>query len=426
MVCGRLRAVMIASSLLLAAANTPTGGDRATDADPVDLFTGLNVREHDDIVVPGEPKIELHRAFGSRWSRSRAFGIGTSHSYDVFLAAESEQAKEEKKRLDLIMADGGRVPFIRTSPGTGREGAVLVHTGSPGELHGSRLSWNGTAWDLDLANGSRLTFPPCDGRVTRPEQCALSGHRDPHGRSLTFDRDASGNLLRVSAGWLRRINFRYDSANRIVTADTGWGPSMTTVDYAYDAGGRLASVKSRQLSVWSVLFELLYAYQTMQLPSLERMAIRWNAAYTYDEQHRLRRVKEGGLELDHEYDEGGRVIRQDVKGWGSWTFTYTLSADGKATQTDLVNPDGLHRRVVFNEDGYPQSDATFVGRPEERVTRYERAPGGNLVARITVECRSVSGAPVSVTAPVEREPAHAVEQRLQVQCEQQREAAARR
>ena len=426
MICGRLRAVMIASSLLLAAASSPTGGDRATDADPVDLFTGLNVREHDDIVVSGEPKIELHRAFGSRWSFSRAFGIGTSHSYDVFLAVESEKAKEEKKRVDLIMADGGRVPFIRTSPGTGREGAVLMHTGSPGELHGSRLSWNGTAWDLDLRNGSRFTFPRCDGKVTRPEQCALSGYRDAQGRSLTLDRDANGNLLRVSAGWFRRINYRYDSANRIITADTGWGTSMTTVEYAYDAGGRLASVKSRQLSVWSVLFELLYAYEMTQLPSLERMTIRWNAEYTYDEQHRLRRVKEAGLELDHEYDAGGRVIRQDVKGWGSWTFTYMLGADGKATQTDLVNPDGLHRRVVFNGDGYPQSDATFVGRPEERVTRYERAPGGNLVARITVECRSVSGAPVNVTAPVEREPANAVEQRLLDQCEQQREAASRR
>jgi hypothetical protein len=61
-----------------------------------------------------------------------------------------------------------------------------------------------------------------------------------------------------------------------------------------------------------------------------------------------------------------------------------------------------------------------------RVTRYERAPGGNLVARITVEYRSVSGAPVSVAAPVERESADAVEQQLHEQCEQRREAASRR
>jgi YD repeat-containing protein len=214
---------MVVSSLLPAAANPPTGGDRVIAGDPVDLFTGLNVREHDDIVVGGEPRIELHRSFGSRWSRSRAFGIGTSHSFDVFLAAESEEAKAEKKRLDLMLPNGGRVPFVRTSLGTGRTGAVLVHTGTPGAFHGSRLSWNGAAWDLELLDGSRFSFPPCEGAVVRPEQCALSGYRDGQGRSLTFDRDSNGNLRRVSAGWLRKINFRYDSAHRIVRADTGWG-----------------------------------------------------------------------------------------------------------------------------------------------------------------------------------------------------------
>ena len=132
------------------------------------------------------------------------------------------------------------------------------------------------------------------------------------------------------------------------------------------------------------------------------------------------------MELDHEYDAAGRVIKQHVKGWGSWTFTYTQGADGKVAQTDVVDPDGLHRRVVFNADGYPQSDAMFVGQPEERVTRFERAPGGNVVAQITVECRSASGDPASVAAPVGSESADSVEERLHDQCGQQREAASTR
>ena len=419
---------MVVSSLLLAAASSPTGGGRATAGDPVDLATGLNVREHSDIVVPGEPKIDLNRTFGGAWgSRSRAFGIATSHPFDVFLvAAGSEEATKETKRIDLVLPDGGRIPFVRTSPGTGHTGAVLMHAGTPSAFHGSRLRWTDPGWELDLVNGSRYTFPACGEAVVRAEQCALIGYRDGQGRSLTFDRDSNGNLRRVSADWSRKINLRYDSAHRIVRADTGWGLSMTTVDYAYDAGGRLASVKSRQLSVWSVLLELIYAYQTTQIPSLARMSIRYDAEYTYDEQHRLRRVREPGMELNHEYDAAGRVIRQDVTGWGSWTFTYTPGADGKVAQTDVVNPDGLHRRIVFNADGYPQSDATSPGQPDERVTRFEHAPGGNIVARIIVECRSASGAPVSVTAPVERESADAVEEQLHEQCEQQREATSRR
>ena len=190
---------MVVSSLLFAAANPPTGGDRATAGDPVDLFTGLNVREHHDIVVSGEPRIELLRSFGSRWSRSRAFGIGTSHSFDVFLAAESEKAKEEKKRLDLMLPNGGRVPFVRTSPGTGRTGAVLVHTGTPGAFHGARLSWNGAAWDLELRDGSRFSFPPCDGAVVRPEQCGLSGYRDAQGRLIPIDDERLFDLWEAAA-----------------------------------------------------------------------------------------------------------------------------------------------------------------------------------------------------------------------------------
>jgi len=56
------------------------------------------------------------------------------------------------------------------------------------------------------------------------------------------------------------------------------------------------------------------------------------------------------------------------------------------------------------------------GRPEESVTLYERVPGGSVIARITVECRSVVGTPVSVTAPVGQEPHEAVEARLHNQC----------
>jgi YD repeat-containing protein len=147
-----------------------------------------------------------------------------------------ERAEHEYKYLDLILADGARARYLRTSPGAGRTGAVLLHTASPSRSYMSRLTWNGAGWDLDLTDGSRYSFPHCPGAV-RPEQCGLSGYRDGQGRELTLTRDSSGNLLRVSAGWFRKIDFRYDSAHRIVRAETGPGLSTTTVRYAYDEGG---------------------------------------------------------------------------------------------------------------------------------------------------------------------------------------------
>jgi Domain of unknown function (DUF6531) len=199
----RLATITVVSGFLLAAAAvSPAGDDRATAGDPVDLFTGLSVREHDDIVLPGAPPIRFTRAYGSRWGQARAFGIGTSHSYDLFLAAE--RAEHEYKYLDLILADGARARYVRTSPGTGRTDAVLVHTASPSRFYMSRLTWNGAGWDLDLTDGSRYSFPHCPG-VARPEQCGLSGYRDGQGRKLTLTRDSSGDLLRISAGWFRKI-----------------------------------------------------------------------------------------------------------------------------------------------------------------------------------------------------------------------------
>jgi hypothetical protein len=134
MVRRHLATITVASSLLLvAAAVPPAADDRATAGDPVDLFTGLSVREHDDLVLPGAPPIRFTRAYGSRWNRSRAFGIGTSHSYDLFLAVE--RAEHEYKYLDLILADGARARYLRTSPGAGRTGAVLLHTASPSRFY---------------------------------------------------------------------------------------------------------------------------------------------------------------------------------------------------------------------------------------------------------------------------------------------------
>jgi hypothetical protein len=61
MVRRHLATITVASSLLLvAAAVPPAADDCATAGDPVDLFTGLSVREHDDLVLPGARRFDSH------------------------------------------------------------------------------------------------------------------------------------------------------------------------------------------------------------------------------------------------------------------------------------------------------------------------------------------------------------------------------
>ena len=409
----RLVAVVAVTGVLaLVPAKHVTAQERAVDGDPVDLFTGLHTREHDDIVLDGTPEIRLTRSYRNRDSASRAFGIGTSHSYDLYLVGDAVAFTY----ADLILKDGGRIRYVRTSPGSGYTGAEFLHTATPSPFFMSRLRWNGHGWDIDLRDGGRYSFLPCGGARSRYVHCGLIEYRGGRGGRLTMARDAFGNLTMITSGWFRTVRLTYDSAHRVVRARTGIGPAMTTVAYEYDDAGRLGKATWSHVSVHTVLLEIIRSYVARQLPSFGRMWIERTMQYTYDDQHQMVTVKEPGLELEHEYDSAGRVIRQQVAGWGVWTFRYT-EAQGKVVQTDVVNPDGRHRRVVFNADGYSLSDTVSPGKADEDATLYERVPNTNAVTRITVKCRSSTGVTVSATAPVaDGETEASVRDRVRSQC----------
>ncbi len=92
--------------------------------------------------------------------------------------------------------------------------------------------------------------------------------------------------------------------------------------------------------------------------------------------------------------------QQDVAGWGTWTFQYTTDEKSRVIQTDMVNPDGLHERTLYNRDGYPVRDTSSPDRQNEQITVYERMAGTNVVVRLSVKCRAPDGAPVNVSATV--------------------------
>lgn len=403
---------VVAAGIVAILSHPAVAQERATAGDPVDLFTGLHTRESDDIVLDGSPPIRLRRSYRNRDPVSRAFGIGTSHSYNLFLFSDSASLAY----VDLILEDGARIHYVRTSPGSGHADAELVHTATPSKYFMSRLRWTGTSWDIERRDGRRYRFPPCHEERYRRLPCALIEIRDDRGHRLTMTRDALGDLTKIQRGWFRTVHLTYDPARRIVQARTQTGAAMTSISYEYDGPGRLVKVHWRHLNVLSVVAELLRSYRTWGWPSVQRMWLDQTMEYTYDDRHQMLVVKEPGMELDHDYDQAGRVIRQRVAGWGTWTFTYT-EAQGRVVQTDVVDPDGLHRRVVFNADGYSLSDTIAPGQPNEEATIYERAPNGNLVTRITVKCRAPIGVPIAVSAPVTGlAPEATVKHRLRSQC----------
>jgi YD repeat-containing protein len=266
------------------------------DGDPVDLATGLFVYRKTDLYLADTLPLALTRTYPPRDTVTRAFGIGTSHPYALFLW--SAQLYQE---VDLVLADGARIHYVRTSAGTGFQDAEFEHTATPGSFYRSRIVWRDHGWDLRCLDGTVYRFG--DGRP-------LQYIRDRYGNTtaITWSQGLSGDgaggygrIVRVDSPHGRWIAFTYDTSDRITEAQDNLGRS---VQYTYDGSGRLATVTDVASGVTS---------------------------YTYDTSHRMLTITDprGITYLTNQYDSGGRVVLQTQA--DSSTFRVRLHAGWRRT-----------------------------------------------------------------------------------------------
>ncbi|WP_427308981.1 RHS repeat-associated core domain-containing protein [Cupriavidus sp. H39] len=318
--------------------------------DPVDCYTGLFLHTRTDLAVAGTVPVQITRTYRQQDNVSRAFGIGTSHPYDIFTIGDMNPYTYQ----DLILPDGGRIHFVRTSPGTGWTDAVYTHTSSPTEFYGAVISWVSGKWKLKMRDGRVMYFYDCAG-CSNSRGAALREFYDRLGNKLTLTRDANANLTQILNPDGRYINLSYDNANRVTQATDNIG---RTVAYQYDAGGRLAQVTDPDGGV---------------------------EQYTYDAANNLLTVRKPGgqLMVTNQYDANHRVSQQTLADGGIYQFAYTLDANGNATQTDVTDPRGNVRRLVFNSSGYITSVTNALGKPEAQTATFERQTGTNLLLSVT-------------------------------------------
>ncbi len=321
----------------------PGTGPEGVDGDPVDLGTGLFVLGKTDLVLPDTIPIVLRRTYRPGDNTSRAFGIGSTHPYEMFLWSVNNY-----QETDLILPDGGRIHYVRVSPGTGWTDAVYEHMATPSAFYKSRISWNGSGWDLRLKDGTLYVIP---------EFAPLKSIRDRYGNQVTITRSGgvNGNITQITSPNGRWVQFTYDTSNRITQAKDNVG---RTVNYTYDAGGRLWRVTDPNGGM---------------------------TEYTYDGSNQMLTIKDarGIVYLTNQYDANGRVIRQTQADSSTYQFSYTLDTGGKVTQTDVTNPRGNIRRVTFNSDGYTLTNTHALGAPQQSTVTYERQAGTNLYLSMT-------------------------------------------
>ena len=328
----------------------PVDGD--SDGDPVDLSTGLFVYSKTDLVVADVIPIAIARTYRPRDSRMRAFGVGTSHEYEMFLVG----ATNPWTYVELILPDGGRLKYERISAGSDFRDAVFEHTGTPTRFYKSTIRYAtgfGVGWDLRLRDGTVYSFPDSEGAST-PRRAALVRIRDRNGNDVVLTRDANWNLTQVTSRHGRWIRLTYDSLNRITRAEDNIG---RIVQYTYDSVGRLQTVTDEANGV---------------------------TEFTYDTQHRMLTVKDprGITYLTNDYDANGRVILQTQADSTTYQFAYTLKA-GRVVQTDVTDPRGFVRRLTFNGSGYTLTDTRAHGTPDAQTTAYERQAGTSLPLTVT-------------------------------------------
>jgi RHS repeat-associated protein len=338
----------------------PPGDCCGTGGDPVNLATGLFTLDATDLYLPDVIPIGLTRTYRQRDTAARPFGVGMTHPYAMFL-----WSAQQYQEADLILPDGGRVHYVRITPGTGWTDAIFAHqqtattAATPTAFYKSTMRWNGHGWDLTTTDGTVYVFG---------ENAPLQAIRDRHGNQMTIlhANDQQGPLTQVLSPNGRWIKFTYDN-NRISQVTDNIG---RTVSYTYDAGGNLATVTDPEQHVTS---------------------------YTYDSGHRMLTVKPPNLQgtptnlVTNEYDTTGDAQTNPTFGWvkkqthadgGVYQFAYTFQ-NGTIASTLVTDPRGKTRRVTFNTDGYSVADQRAIDEPEQQGDTSDRPARNNFVTSHT-------------------------------------------
>lgn len=315
--------------------SAPTG---TSSGDPVDLYSGLFTYNKRDLVLPDTIPIDIQRTYRPADSNSYSFGIGTTNLYDMRLWSGAGAAE-----ANLIMPDGQRIHYVRTSPGSGYSDGAYKSTSTPGPFYASTLKYNpsggGAYWNLQLTDGTTYVFGV--GRLLEV--------RDKYGSKLVITRSGE-NITQITSPHGRWAKFTYDGSNRITEIT--------------DNGGR----------------HLKYTYTSGRLTKVEGLGGR-TTEYEYDGSGRMKAVinARGNKYLQDEYDANGRVQKQTMGDGGIFEFAYELNEAGKVEVTTVTDPLGNEREVEFNSEGFPTSETEAPGTEIEQTRSFERQAETGLI-----------------------------------------------
>lgn len=328
-----------------------TSPELTKDADPFSVATGIYSRAYTDFSINDSIPIDFVRTYRNMDRQSRSFGIGTSTSYDMFIIGDASQFSW----VALVRADGSRIQYTRTSPGTSYTDGIFEAQSTPDEFLDSKIYWNGQgAWTVKLINGLEYTIQGCNSG-SKPGQCAVTEIKNAIGERLVVERDHDGVMKRIVSPHGHTLDFTTDALGRITHAAFG---EHYWISYSYDERGHLSS-------------------------TLNSKGVRQH--FTYDSAGNMLSVHENGYIVLNRYDVNNRFSWQRVSDGEMFSAKYRTNAKNAIVETDVRGPDGLVA-YHFDASGREVSEEFRPGSPWSWELEYARDPHSNVLQSLLLTC----------------------------------------
>jgi YD repeat-containing protein len=274
-----------------------------------------------DLQLDSSPSIEFKRGYNSAYNHmGMTFGWGGNHSYNQWLSSDGlaslsyMQIKHEDEHPDY---------FGRQDSKRGYD-PFAIYESHDNETYGARITSYGGYYKLLYRNGDNAKFSSC----TANSHCYWFAYQDARG-SLTFDRGSAQELRQLRASDHQGINLELDGEQRTTKATATNGASIS---YEYDDAGCLARVYRMDGQI---------------------------TLYGYDPEHRMQSISvapHAGAEFEQilavEYDSGGRVVKETLRGIGTYQIQYVVDAEEHVSSLQITTPEGEILEFTVGQKSY--------------------------------------------------------------------------
>ena len=286
-----------------------------------DLFWAQFTQRSLDLQLDSSPSIQLKRGYNSAYNNmGLTFGWGGSHFYNQWLSSDG---LESLSYLHINHEDEHPEYFGRQDSKRGYD-PFAIYESHDSETYGARITSFAGYYRLLYRNGDTAKFSSC----TANSHCYWFAYQDAKG-SLTFDRGPAQELRQLMASDHQAINFELDGQQRTTKATATNGASIS---YEYDDAGCLARVYRMDGQI---------------------------TFYQYDSEHRMQSISvapHAGAEFEQilaiEYDSGGRVVKQTIRGIGTYQIQYVVDSEGHVSSSQITTPEGEILVLAVGQKNY--------------------------------------------------------------------------